>query len=216
MGDKIKILLADDHQMVRMGLSMMINSIKGFECVGQAEDGDQVVDLYDQTQPDIVLLDVFMPRKNGIRAAEEINQLYPNSKILIMTAFTDNALTMQALEAGAMGIFEKNILPEDFEMAVKMVIKGKIWVSKSAINTVIQKTKMFSGVAFNFKFSERETEIGKLLMQGKTNSQIAKELNVSVNTIKKDLSYLYAKLKVTSRAEATTLLSKSNFEEEEA
>ncbi len=209
--NKIRIVLADDHQMVRMGLSMMINTIDGFECVGQVDDGESAVAAYIQLVPDLILLDIFMPHKNGLTAAKEILRHNPNAKILMMTAFIDNNMSLQALEIGAMGVFEKNISPEDFEMAVKIALKGKIWYNRSTIQGLIAKAKLFDSDTSQFNFTDRETKISRLLMQGKTNLQIAHELGMSVNTVKKDLSYLYSKLKVSSRAEATTLLTKTGL-----
>ena len=211
MANSIRILLADDHQMVRMGLTMMINAIDGFECVGQADDGSKVLAMYKQTDPDVVLLDIFMPGLNGVNTARELIAETHNTKVILMTAFVDNNVMQQAMECGAMGLFEKNISPDDFELAIRTVIRGKIWYDRSALKLFTRKVVPTNQENDQYHLSDRESRIGALLIQGKTNNQIAHELGMSVNTIKKDLSYLYARLKVSSRAEATALLSKAGY-----
>ena len=211
MANTVRILLADDHQMVRMGLKMMIEAVDGFECIGEYDNATDAISALDTALPDVILLDIFMPGINGINAVKEILAKNQNAKILLMTAFVDQNLTHQAAECGAMGLFEKNISPEDFQLAVWAVVKGKLWYDRAVLKLISKGQPITTPSFEHLNFSEREKKIGKLLMEGKTNNQIAHELGLSVNTIKKDLSHLYAWMKVASRAEATALLSRSNL-----
>jgi DNA-binding NarL/FixJ family response regulator len=194
---KTRILVADDHFVVRMGLIALVKTEPDLEVVGEAADGNQALELYCQLQPDLVLMDLKMPLKNGIDATQELRARFPRARILMLTTFDGDEDIHRAFEAGAQGYVLKNSTGDSLIPAVRAVAAGQRWVPR----------EIASRLAFRDTFEEltdRETEILALLATGLANKQIAGVLKISEYTVKDHLKKILAKLRVADRTEAVT------------
>ena len=180
----MRVLIADDHPLFRIGLSYAL-AAQGFEVVGQAEDGVQAVEQSERYQPDIVLLDVKMPRCNGIDACRAIRERVPKVFVALLTTFEEEAVIQAAREAGAQGFFSKETDPAELtKRLVKMMAEpGRDWLPDVTLP----------------ELSPREMQVLNLLGAGGSNKAIAKEMNLSPETVKSYLASVYNKLGVRDR-----------------
>lgn len=195
---KTRILIADDHYLVRMGLVGLVNTQPDMEIIGEASDGKQVVELYEKLKPDLVLMDTRMPIKDGIEASLDIRKRHPQARILMLTAFDGDADIRRALNAGAQGYVLKSSTGEKLIPALRAVAQGQQWVPKEILARLDSK-KSFE------QLTPREVEILKELAKGLANKQIAEVFNITEHTVKGHLKNILAKLRVADRTEAVTV-----------
>jgi len=197
----IRVLLADDHPVVRHGIRALLERAGDIEIAGEAANGAEILDLAGKVAPDIVLLDMELPDIEGTQVARQMQQLYPNIKILALSAHDDTFYIKGVLESGAVGYLMKDEAPEMILEAVRGVARGDMgWVSRRVsahITSWVQSVK--SG---EIKLTSREEDVLRLVVAGKTNQAIAAELGISEKTVEKYMGVIFTKLNVSSRVEA--------------
>ena len=194
----IRILIADDHYLVRMGLIAMVNLEPDMEVVAEASDGSQASAMYKKWNPDLTLLDVRMPVKNGIEAAVEIRQQNSDARILMLTALDGDEDIHRAMEAGAAGYVLKDSTDEKLLPAIRMVASGERWIPEEVARR-LDARRLFE------ELTPRELLILNEVVKGLANKQIADVLSISENTVKWHLKNILGKLRVADRAEAVAV-----------
>ena len=193
----IRILVADDHLVYRIGIRNLLASEIGLEVIGEASDGLQAIDLYRSLRPDVLLLDLRMPRKNGIEVTQAVRAEDCQARILVVTSYQTEEEVFQVLQAGALGYVLKDVGRDTLVEAVRSVHAGTRWISPA-----IQR--QFSDRVDRVPLTARELEILKLLSRGLTNREIANVFGISANTVKNHVNSVLAKLEVADRTEAVS------------
>jgi DNA-binding NarL/FixJ family response regulator len=206
---KIKILLADDHDLVREGTRELLEREKDLLVVAEAGDGQEAVRLAAEHRPHVALLDIAMPKLNGIEATAEIKAISPTTAVLILTAYDDEEYVFALLEAGAAGYLLKNVRGRELVQAIRAVFAGESALHPIIARKVINHFKGQSSPSLQEdevdQLSERELEVLRLAARGMSNKDIAGELHLSARTIQAHLSSIFAKMEVGSRTEAVVL-----------
>lgn len=203
MTKRIRIVIADDHVMVRGGLSMFLQSVDDFELVGQAADGAQAVQLCEENQPDVVLMDLMMPNMNGVEAMKVILKTHPETRIIALTSFKEDELVYAALQAGAAGYLLKDINYDELARTIRNAYEGKAMMPAEIAQALIRMAT--KPVPRQYQLSQREREVLAFIVHGLTNQQIAAALTLGESTIKFHVSSILSKLGVTTRTEAAAL-----------
>jgi len=202
----IKVLLADDHVIVREGTRELIQRESGMMVVGEASDGVEAVEMSMKVHPDVVVMDIAMPRLNGIEATKQIKQLLPTTAILILTAYESEQYILAILEAGAAGFLLKNVNGTQLLEAIRAVYAGESVLQPSTtrrvIDQLINKATKTEEVSAVNPLTDREIEVLKMAARGVSNKDIADQLYLSNRTIQTHLSNIFKKLSVGSRTEA--------------
>lgn len=198
---KIKVLIADDHVMVRQGFMVLLNAQPDIEVIGEAADGNEMVELTETLHPDVVLADISMPNLNGIEATKLIHQRNPEMPVVMITVHTSSSYVVRALRSGARGYVVKN---DDFQhviQAIKAVILGQRYLSTQVSEQIIDAVVTGTSQEFNMdeRISIREREILQLIAEGNSNSQIAKKLVISARTVETHRTNIMRKLELTSQ-----------------
>jgi two-component system, NarL family, response regulator LiaR len=209
MTETIRVLVVDDHEMVREGLASMLKTAPDMTLVGQASDGDHAVTLAAECCPDVILMDLEMPRVDGITAARRIRQHCPHTQILALTSFSEDERIHAALEAGMIGYLLKNIPASQLRDAIRNAVDGKSTLAPEAAQALIQASVRPHQPGFDL--TEREFEVLALMVDGLTNAQIAQALEISISTAKFHVSTILSKLNAGSRTEAVSLALKHNI-----
>lgn len=199
----LKIIIADDHQVVRRGLTFTIDAEKDMRVVGEAQNGAGVLALIKKHKPDVVLMDLQMPELNGVDALKQIRPEYPELPILILTSFTDDAHVFAALRAGASGFLLKEMNGDDLVAAIRGAAQGKPQLHPDIAKRLMLRAPMPDD-PFD-SLTERERGILKLLAKGKSNKEIASELSLTEMTVKGYVSDLFVKLGVNDRTQAALM-----------
>jgi two-component system, NarL family, response regulator LiaR len=199
----IKILLVDDHAVVRGGLSKFLMVNKDFKLVGEASDGDEAVKIASLHKPDVILMDLAMPGKDGITATREIKQKYPSIKVIALTSFSDQNMVQGALQAGATGYLQKNVTAAELASAIRSAYEGKMTLSSEAVQALANSTAQ-PQIAGN-TLTERERDVLRCMVEGMNNNEIAEKLVISLGTVKFHISNIFQKLGVDSRVEAVKM-----------
>ncbi|MEZ6853613.1 response regulator [Halodesulfovibrio aestuarii] len=205
MEELYRVVLAEDHVLLREGLKSLLQTFKNFTVVGEASDGYQAVDFCETQSVDLVLMDLSMPKLDGLKATKIIKRTLPEIKILIITQYDANDYVHSALSAGADGYILKDATSEEFLLAVKSVLEGKTYISPGVANSVIRGYlnggTAAEGVSPLAELTPREEEIFQLVAEGYKSREIADMLVVSIKTVEKHRSNLMQKLCVHSAAE---------------
>lgn len=193
----IRIVIADDHFLVRMGLVALVNMEPDFTVVGESSNGMEIVELYETLKPDLVLMDVRMPTRDGIQATIEIRNKFPDARILMLTTYDGDEDIHRALQAGAQGYVLKNSTREMLIPALRTVAAGEQWIPKEVASRLASRDAFAA-------LTPRELEVIRHLAKGFANKEIADMLNISEHTVKGYLKNILSKLKVADRTEAVT------------
>jgi two-component system, NarL family, response regulator LiaR len=203
MAEKMRILIVDDHAIVREGLRALIATESNLELAGEARDGEEAIKLSRMLQPDLILLDLMMPRKDGIAACREIRQENPHARILILTSFADNDKVFPAIKAGALGYLLKDSSPDELLQAIQDVGRGEVSLHPSIARKLMQEINQTDETAPNDELlTEREAQILALIARGLSNQEIADELVISERTARTHVSNILSKLHLTNRTQA--------------
>jgi DNA-binding NarL/FixJ family response regulator len=194
---KTNIIIVDDHKIFRDGLIMLLNNFDFVSVVGQASNGEEFLELIDKVIPDIVLMDINMPKMNGIEATKQALKKYPEIKIIALTSFADDEYIEQMISAGVEGYMLKRSDIEDFEKAIKKVARGGSYFSSEIIKVIsrnlYKENKQKSGEQTLKKLTSREKQILHLICKGLNNEQIAEKIYLSPKTVEKHKSNLFQK-----------------------
>ncbi len=195
----MKVILADDHTIVRQGLRSLLEAKLGVEVMGEASDGREALALIEKLQPDLIILDIAMPGLNGLEALQQIQVLYPQVKVIILSMHVEENYVSRALRLGASGFVYKGSAFDDLELAMRAVLKGEAFLSSAVsqvlVNGFLQlRTQQQQDQILLERLSPREREILQLFSEGKTRTQIAELLSISVKTVDRHKENLKDKL----------------------
>ncbi|MFF5916725.1 response regulator [Streptomyces flavochromogenes] len=203
MADKqIRVLLVDDHQVVRRGLRTFLEVQDDIEVVGEASDGDEGVARAEELRPDVVLMDVKMPGTDGIEALKRLRELDNPAKVLVVTSFTEQRTVVPALRAGASGYVYKDIDPDALAGAIRSVHAGHILLQPEVAGALLSQDDSPGGTGRGSTLTEREREVLGLIADGRSNREIARALVLSEKTVKTHVSNILMKLDLADRTQA--------------
>jgi len=216
MVTKYRIVLVDDHEVVRLGLKSLLEHRENFEVVGEAASAREAVEQVARQRPDIVLMDIRLPGASGIEACEEITTQYPNTRVIMLTSYAEDEMLFSAIRAGASGYVLKQIAGEDLIKAIEAVGKGEALLDPAVTQRVFQEVrravKEEEASAFA-NLSQQERHVLMLVSEGKTNREIAKALFLGEGTVRNYVSSILSKLGVSNRAEAAAYAVEHNLKE---
>ena len=203
MSENIRILIADDHAVVRRGLRALIDTEPDMEVVGEASDGVEAVDQASELKPDVILLDMVMPRKNGPEVIADIKDQNSDARILVLTSFAQDDQVFPAIKAGALGYLLKDSSPRDLIQAIHDVHQGASSLHPSIARMLIAELSQPSSMPpTEYPLTDREVEVLKLVAQGLSNEDIGQSLVISDRTVGKHVSNLLEKLHLANRTQA--------------
>lgn len=212
MNQTIRVLIVDDHTIVRKGIRALLAEITGLEVVGEAADGQEAIALAARLNPDVILMDLGMPRLDGIEATRQIRARQPESRILVMTSFATDDKVLPAIKAGAQGYLLKESAPDDLVQAIRQIYRGE-----SSLHPVIAR-KVLQEIAHPADrpptpdpLTEREVEVLRLVAQGLSNQDIARKLHISDPTVRTHVSNIMSKLYLANRVQAALYALREGF-----
>jgi NarL family two-component system response regulator LiaR len=209
MAGPIKVMLVDDHAVVRSGLGAVLMSYDEVELVGEAGNGQEAVQICEKCNPDVILMDILMPVMDGVAATAAIHEKWPDVRIIALTSYKEKDMVEGALKAGALSYLIKNVSAEELVGAIKGAMSGQPKLSPEAAQVLIEEMKKPSSPVYDL--TDREKEILALMVEGLPNTGIADKLIVSRSTVKFHVSNVLSKLGVSSRTEAVALALKHNL-----
>ena len=196
----IRVMIVDDHDMVRRGLAAYLEDEPGLELAGEAGDGREAVQICDQVRPDVVLMDLVMPELSGAEATRIIRDRWPQVQVIALTSFQEKDLVQDALGAGAISYLLKNVSGQDLVEAIRAAHEGRSTLAPEAVQALIRPATQKPDPGYDL--TPRERDVLALLVEGFTNAEIAGRLGVSRSTVKVHMSNILSKLGVSSRGEA--------------
>ena len=203
---KTRIFIADDHAMLREGMRELLEKEKDFELVGEAADGEEAVRLAGKLKPDIVIMDIVMPKLNGVEATKQIKQVSPSTALLILTAYSDIRYIIGLLEAGADGYLLKNSPGKDVIRAIRAVRSGESVLDSEVTRKLVQRLANLSRSPdereASGQLTSREIEILKWASRGLSNKELSEKLFISLRTVKAHMTNIFNKLGCSSRTDA--------------
>ena len=200
----IRVLIVDDHLVVRMGLSALISFEPGMSVIGEAEDGECALELVRRYHPDVVVMDVMMPNMDGTKATARIASEFPETRILVLTTFSESKDVVEALDAGANGAIVKDSSQQELISAIRAVAEGKRVISPEISRTI-------AGVSQKPQLSDRHRLILGYVAKGLSNPEIGKLLGIGPDCVKAHLKIIYARLGVATRTEAVAFAFQENL-----
>jgi NarL family two-component system response regulator LiaR len=205
----IRVMLVDDHAMVRRGLATFLKVYDDLQLAGEAENGEAAIQLCAEVLPDVILMDMSMPVMDGATATRAIRQQFPKIQVIALTSFKEGKVIKQALEAGAISYLLKDVSADDLVRAIRAAHAGRATLSSEAAQSLVETANLPSAPGLDL--TGREREVLTLMIEGLNNTQIAGKLTVSPSTIKSHVSHILAKLGVASRTEAVTLALRNHI-----
>lgn len=196
----VRVIVADDHHLVRQGIRMLLEKAEDIEVIGEAENGLEAVDLAESLVPDIVVMDISMPRLNGIQATEQIRSRVSETQVVVLSMHADDAMVRQALRRGARGYVLKRAVGEELLLAIRAAVNGETYLSPPIAGSIVDDFFSRSDADEESgkleKLTRRETEVLQLLAEGGTNNSIAEEFVISAKTVEKHRASLMSKLDI--------------------
>ncbi len=205
----IRVMLVDDHTVVRRGLAAFLKVFNDLQLVGEAESGEAAIQLCAEVMPDVILMDMVLPLMDGAAATRIIRQQFPQVQVIVLTSFKEGELIKNALEAGAIGYLLKDVSADELVRAIRAAYVGRATLSPEAAQTLVETANQPPTPGLDL--TEREREVLYLMIDGLNNTQIAGRLTVSPSTIKSHVSNILSKLGVASRTEAVTLALRNHI-----
>ncbi|WP_345101695.1 response regulator transcription factor [Candidatus Villigracilis vicinus] len=209
MTDLIRVMLVDDHAMVRKGLVTFLKIFDGLLLVGEAENGAAAIKLCGEVKPDVILMDMVLPDMDGAETTRQIRRQFQHVQVIVLTSFKEGGLIKKALEAGAIGYLLKDVSADELARAIRSAHAGRAILSPEAAQSLVETANLPPVPGLDL--TEREREVLALMTEGLSNIQIATRLGVSSSTIKSHVSNVLSKLGVASRTEAVTLALRSRI-----
>ncbi len=213
MNESIRVLVAEDHTVVRAGLIALITSEDGLEVVGQAGDGLEAVERVRECQPDVILMDLSMPKLDGIGAITAIRQEQPRARVLVLTSFVEDEKVFAALKAGALGYLLKESSPDDLLRGIRAIHRGESWLHPAIALKLVRELSEPQVAALEEPLTERELDVLRLVAQGLSNKVIADRLDISERTARTHVSNILEKLHLANRTQATLYALKKGIAE---
>ncbi|MBN2238626.1 MAG: response regulator transcription factor [Dehalococcoidales bacterium] len=207
--DTIRVMVVDDHMVVRSGLKAVLQAYEDLEFAGEACNGEEALVMCGKVQPDIVLMDLVMPGMNGAAAIKEILEQFPRVRVIALTSFKEKDLMESAIKAGAIGYLLKNVSADELAEAIREAVAGHSSLSPEAAQALVEGIKQPDEKKYNL--TRRETEIITMIIRGMSNNEIATQLVLSRSTVKFHVSNILSKLHVSSRTEAVAVAIKNNL-----
>jgi two-component system, NarL family, response regulator DevR len=210
-GGQIRILVVDDHEMVREGLMAMLQSVPDFDVVGQTGRGAEVVTLVEATRSDVVLLDARLPDVSGVEVCRRLTQSHPEVAVVILTTYTDPDLVQECIQAGARGYVVKDVERFSLKESIRAVYRGQSVLAPQVAGQVIERSRTRHAGSRRAALSASQVSILRLISRGHSNREIAVEVHLSENTVKTHVQEIFRKLGVRNRVEAAILAGKSGW-----
>jgi len=208
----IRVMTVDDHQIFRMGIKFSLVAFDDIELAGDAHSGEEALELCGQLQPDVILMDMRMGGQDGIAATKAIKEKYPRVQVLMLTTFHDKTMVQQAIKAGAVGYVLKGISAEELVDAIRSAAKGQTTLSAEATQALVQTVSPPPNKP-DYGLTRREQEVLALLVEGRSNVEIAERLVISRHTVRYYVSEILGKLEVSNRTEAVAVAVKGELTE---
>jgi DNA-binding NarL/FixJ family response regulator len=205
----IRVMLVDDHLMVRDGLQVFLSVYDDLEIVAEAGDGAEAFDLCAQVRPDVILMDIVMPNVDGPSATARIRETFPQVQVIALTSFVEVELVQRALRSGASGYLLKDVHPDKLAQAIRDAYQGRPTIASAAAQVLAQAARQ--PVPVGADLTPRERQVLALLAEGRTNKQIAEALTISSGTVRLHVSNILSKLGVSNRTEAARLALQHNL-----
>jgi two-component system, NarL family, response regulator LiaR len=205
----IKIMIVDDHAMVRSGLRMFLMAFDDLELVGEAANGNEAVKLAENVRPDVILMDLIMPGMDGLHATYELHKNFPEIKVIALTSFSDSQLIFDAIEAGVSGCLFKNTSANELANAIRSVKAGNTIFSPEVTQLIMNAGEKKTRLAYDL--TSRELEVLRLMASGINNQEISTMLTLSLSTTKFHVSNILSKMNARNRSEAVTMAIKHHL-----
>jgi len=205
-GDRIAVMVVDDHTVVRNGIRFSLLAFDDMELVGEAENGEEALRLCHEVQPDVILMDMLMPGMDGAATTRAILERYPYIRVIALTSFREGNLVEEALQAGAISYMLKDAAVDELADAIRLACSGQSTLAPAAAQALAQEAVRSSDLGFDL--TERQLEVLALIVEGLSNAQIAERLTISLPTARFHVSTILSKLGATNRAEAAALAVK--------
>ena len=201
--NSIRVLIVDDHAMVRTGLATFLEVKDRLELVGEANNGQEAIELCEELQPDVVLMDLMMPELDGVSATQEIRERWPSIQVIALTSFQEGEMVQDALQAGAIGYLLKNVSMNELIHAIIEAHAGRSTLAQEAVQALVQTAGQPATPEYDL--TSREYEVLTLLVEGLNNPEISERLYISIGTTRTHVSNIFSKLGVSNRSEAIAL-----------
>jgi NarL family two-component system response regulator LiaR len=211
MAEKIRVIIADDHPVVRQGLRGFLDTIDDLEVVAEAADGDEAVALAREHVPDVILMDLLMPNKNGVEAISEIVDFSPASKVIVLTSYTEDEYLFPAMQAGATGYLVKDTAPEELVSAIRAAARGHATLHPTVAAKLVRGVGRSEKDKLLGDLSNRELDVIRLVARGMSNREIADELCITEGTVKSHVSNILSKLHLVHRTQAALFALKKKL-----
>jgi NarL family two-component system response regulator LiaR len=207
--ERIRVMIVDDHLMVRDGIRTFLSVYDDLEVVAEAENGEQALALCTQLQPDVILMDILMPGMDGPSTTQQICEKFHDIMVIALTSFVEDEMVQSALQAGAIGYLLKDVQPDRLAQAIREANQGRGIIDTAATQALISALQ--AEQMPEFELTPREREILGLMVSGKTNKQIAESLTLSLGTVRFHISNILSKMGVSNRTEAVSLALQNNL-----
>jgi len=202
VADAITVLVVDDHAVVREGLRTFLELQEGIAVVGEASDGEEAVRQAEALEPDVVLMDLVMPRMDGVGAMRELRRRLPGTRVIVLTSFAEDERLLPAIQSGAAGYLLKNVAPTELARAVRAAHAGEALLDPVIAARLVDAIAQPPGEPAPERLTSREQEVLALIARGFSNKRIARELGIAEKTVKTHVGHVLAKLGVTDRTQA--------------
>jgi DNA-binding NarL/FixJ family response regulator len=213
VAEAIRVLLVDDHAVVREGLRTFLQLQDGIEIVGEAADGEEAVREAERLRPDVILMDLVMPKLDGVGAMRELRRRLPGSRVIVLTSFAQDDRLLPAIQAGAAGYLLKNVEPAELARAVKEAHAGGTLLDPTVASRLVEAIAQRPGEEPHERLTAREREVLALIALGRSNKRIASELGIAEKTVKTHVGHVLAKLGVPDRTGAALLAVREGLSE---